>query len=79
MQLFQQMQQEGMNCDKFILVQVINACVKLKTLQDGKHVHEQIIENGFEYDIFVGNSLVDMHAKCESMEDTWNVFNKMPF
>jgi pentatricopeptide repeat protein len=27
----------------------------------------------------VGNSLVDMHAKCESMEDTWNVFNKMPF
>jgi pentatricopeptide repeat protein len=20
-----------------------------------------------------------MYAKCESMEDTWNVFNKMPF
>jgi pentatricopeptide repeat protein len=26
---------------------------------------------------FVGNSLVDMYAKCGSMEDSWRVFNKM--
>jgi pentatricopeptide repeat protein len=27
---------------------------------------------------FVGNSLVDMYAKCKSIEDGWQVFNKMP-
>ncbi len=26
----------------------------------------------------MGNSLVDMYAKCGSMEDAWRVFNKMP-
>jgi hypothetical protein len=56
MQLFQQMHQEGMNHDKFTFVQVINACLELGTLQNGKHVHEQIIQNGFKYDIFAGNS-----------------------
>jgi hypothetical protein len=72
------MQQEGMNCDNFTFFQVINTCAELGTLQDGRHVHEQIIQNGFEFDIFVGNRLVDMYAKCGSMEDIWNVFNKMP-
>jgi pentatricopeptide repeat protein len=29
-------------------------------------------------DDFVGNSLVEMYAKCGRMEDAWKVFNKMP-
>jgi pentatricopeptide repeat protein len=29
-------------------------------------------------DVFVGNSLVEMYAKCGHMEDAWRVFNKMP-
>jgi pentatricopeptide repeat protein len=29
-------------------------------------------------DVFVGNSLVEMYAKCGRMEDAWRVFNKMP-
>ncbi len=31
-----------------------------------------------ESDVFVGNSLVDMYAKCRIMEDVWKVFNRMP-
>ncbi len=38
----------------------------------------QIIKNGWDLDVFVGSSLVDMYAKCGSMEDAWRVFNKMP-
>jgi len=26
----------------------------------------------------VGNSLVDMYAKCGSMEEAWRVFNRIP-
>ncbi len=29
--------------------------------------------------MFVTNSLVDMYAKCGSIEDALKVFNKMPF
>jgi hypothetical protein len=28
-----------------------------------------MVQKGFESDGFVGNSLVDMYAKCESIED----------
>jgi hypothetical protein len=28
-------------------------------------------------DVFLGNNLVDMYVKCESLEDGWIVFNKM--
>jgi hypothetical protein len=35
-------------------------------------VHQQIIQCGLELDVF----LVDMYAKCGSMEYAWSVFNK---
>jgi pentatricopeptide repeat protein len=76
--LFQQMQQEGLQPDHVTFVGVLNACASVGALEEGRCVHEQIIHRGWESDIFVGNSLVDMHAKCASMDDAWRVFNKMP-
>ncbi|CAK9213961.1 unnamed protein product [Sphagnum jensenii] len=37
-----------------------------------------IVQSRCESDVFVGSSLVDMYAKCGSMEDAARVFNKMP-
>jgi len=59
-------------------VGVLNACVSVVALKKGKCVHQQIIQSCLELDVFVGSSLVDMYAKCGSMEDAWSVFNKMP-
>jgi len=64
--------------DSFTFVQVIKACAGLRTLEDSRLVHKQLIQSGLESDVFMGNSLVDMYAKCGSMEDAWRVFNKMP-
>jgi pentatricopeptide repeat protein len=75
--LFQQMQQEGMEPDPVTFVGVVNACASIAALEDGKRVHEQIIQRGFESIMFVGNSLVDMYAKCGSIEDPLRVFNRM--
>ncbi len=74
MQLFQQMQ-GGMSPNKFTFVQLIHTCAGLEALKDGRHVHEQ---SGWDSDVFVETSLIDMYAKCWSMEDAWNMFNKMP-
>jgi pentatricopeptide repeat protein len=38
----------------------------------------QIIQWGCESDAYVGSSLVDVYAKCGSIEDAWRVFNRMP-
>jgi pentatricopeptide repeat protein len=78
MELFQQLQQEGMIPDRFTFVQVINACTNLRLLDDGRHIHRQIIQSGCESDLYVSCSLVDMYAKCGSIEDAQAVFNRMP-
>jgi len=77
LELFQ-MQQEGVQPDPVTFVGVLNACASAVTLEEGRHAHEQIIQSGFESDSFVGSSLVNMYAKCGSIEDPRSVFNKMP-
>jgi hypothetical protein len=42
-----------MSPDNFTFVQVINACAGLGALEDGRHVHEQIIQSCYESDVFV--------------------------
>ncbi len=37
-------------------VGVINACASMIALEEGRCVHQQIIESGLESDVFVGSS-----------------------
>ncbi len=67
-----------MSHDKFMFVQVINTCAGLGAFAEGRIVCEHLIQSGCESDVFVGSSLLDIYAKCGSMEDAWRVFNKMP-
>jgi pentatricopeptide repeat protein len=78
LELFRQMQQEGVQPNSVTFVGVLNACASVVALEEGRCVHQQIIQSGLELDGFLGSSLVDMYAKCGSMKDGWNVFNKMP-
>jgi len=48
-------------------------------LEEGRCVHQEVIQSGLELDVFVGSSLVDMYAMCGSMGNACRVFNKMPF
>ncbi len=59
-------------------VGVLNACASVVALEEGRQVHEQIIENGCESDVCVGNSVIDMYTKRGSMDDACKVINKMP-
>jgi hypothetical protein len=58
-------------------VGLLNACASVIVLEEGRFVHQQIIQSVLESDVFVGNSLVKMCAKCGSLEAAWIVFNKM--
>jgi pentatricopeptide repeat protein len=78
LELFQQMQQEGVQSDPVTFVGVLNACASMVGLEEGRHAHEQIIQSGYESVAVVGNILIDMYAKCGSIEDVKRVFNKLP-
>jgi pentatricopeptide repeat protein len=60
LELFRQMQQEGVWPDSVTFVEVLNAYASVVALERGRHVHHQIIQSGLELDFLVGNSLVDM-------------------
>ncbi|CAK9218943.1 unnamed protein product [Sphagnum troendelagicum] len=78
LELFPQMQHEGVQPNSVTFVGVLNACASIIALNKGRCVHLQIIQSGLESNVFVGNSLIDMYAKCGSLEDACRVFNKMP-
>ncbi|KAJ7297813.1 hypothetical protein O6H91_Y035300 [Diphasiastrum complanatum] len=75
--LFQQMQQTGIAPDKFAFVVVLKACTRISALEQGKQLHLDIIESGYESDVIVGSTLVDMYAKCGRIEDARKVFDSM--
>jgi len=60
---------KGVSPNKFTFIQVIKAFAALRTFEDGRLAHKQLIQTGCEFDVFVGSSLVDMYAKCGSIED----------
>jgi pentatricopeptide repeat protein len=73
--LFYEMRRSGVQPNQFTFASVLPVCADLRALKD---VHEDIIRGGFELDTFVGSALVDMYAKCGSIEDACNVFDKLP-
>eukprot|EP01018_Ginkgo_biloba_P030678 Gb_05649 [translate_table: standard] len=78
LKLFGQMQRAGLKPNSVTFASVIPACANLAALEQGKEVHEDIIRSGFQSDIFVGNALVDMYAKCGNVDNARKVLDKMP-
>ncbi|XP_024517431.1 pentatricopeptide repeat-containing protein At3g09040, mitochondrial [Selaginella moellendorffii] len=80
---------EANRCDKLppshVLVALLGACSKTATeesLQVGRRLHSIIIHGtspSSENDAIVYNSLVDMYAKCGSVEEAKVVFERMTY
>eukprot|EP01018_Ginkgo_biloba_P030238 Gb_09382 [translate_table: standard] len=76
--IFGQMQRTDVQLDHHTFPCVLKACAGLSALQRGKEIHDYIVKRGFESDVFVGNALVAMYAKCSSVDSARHVFDKMP-
>eukprot|EP01018_Ginkgo_biloba_P019473 Gb_00852 [translate_table: standard] len=76
--LFRKMQLATVKPDSVTFASILPACANSAALEHGKEVHEEIIRSGFHSVIFVGNALIDMYAKCGSVEDARKVFDKSP-
>eukprot|EP01018_Ginkgo_biloba_P030196 Gb_04417 [translate_table: standard] len=78
LKLFQCLQLTGVKPNSVTIASILPACANLAALQQGKEIHSYIIRNGFESEFFVGSSLIDMYAKCGSVDIACIVFDKMP-
>ncbi|XP_057861280.2 pentatricopeptide repeat-containing protein At2g21090 isoform X2 [Cryptomeria japonica] len=78
LELFQNMQLGGMKPNMDTLASVLQACASLGDLCRGMEVHTDMIRSRHLADVFVASALVDMYAKCGSIEVARKVFDKMP-
>eukprot|EP01018_Ginkgo_biloba_P001307 Gb_24666 [translate_table: standard] len=77
LKLFREMQLLGVKPNSKTFASVLPACTRLSALEQGVEIHGEIVRSGFHSDIFVGNALVDMYAKCGSVEIARKLFDKM--
>eukprot|EP01018_Ginkgo_biloba_P018849 Gb_21580 [translate_table: standard] len=75
--LFHQMQLLHTNPNSVTMCSVLRTCVQVSALQLGRQMHGYIISTGFESNVFVGTALIDMYAKCGSLECARKAFDKM--
>ncbi len=75
--LFGKYNNKGMIPNKFSFSQLLNKCASLQAHEEGRHIHTQIIQRGYESDVFVGSSLIDMYAKCGNIVDAQRAFSNM--
>ncbi|GAB4840716.1 hypothetical protein Ancab_021481 [Ancistrocladus abbreviatus] len=58
----------SMHPDGISFVNVLAACAGLSALMQGRQIHASAVRNGLFENMFVGNALVDMYAKCDVLE-----------
>ncbi|GAV89142.1 PPR domain-containing protein/PPR_2 domain-containing protein/PPR_3 domain-containing protein [Cephalotus follicularis] len=59
------------------LVTALSACARLGALDLGKWVHAYAESHGYKGNLYVGNALIDMYAKCGLIENALSVFHSM--
>ncbi|CAA0813115.1 Pentatricopeptide repeat-containing protein -chloroplastic [Striga hermonthica] len=67
----------GVKPNDVTLVGLLSACGKKADLKFGKWVHSYITKNGIEPNLILCNAILDMYAKCVSMKDARNLFDRM--
>lgn len=92
--LYAHMQESSVEPDLRTFVCVLKACcsiaareqptamfeemVKAESLNIGKRIQEHLFKMGLKLDVHVGTALVNMYAKCGSMNDALQIFEALP-
>ncbi|KAK7359201.1 hypothetical protein VNO77_01151 [Canavalia gladiata] len=76
--LFDEMQSKGLSPDIYTVTSVVHACACSNALDKGRDVHNYIKKNNMGSSLPVSNALMNMYAKCGSLEEAHLVFSQIP-
>jgi pentatricopeptide repeat protein len=77
LQLFEEMQWEGMIPDKLTFLSILAACADLLAHEQGKKVHAAIVSRRFHVDEMVGTALIHMYGRCGDVGGAREVFDNI--
>ncbi|CAL4927801.1 unnamed protein product [Urochloa decumbens] len=75
--LFREMQAKGLKPTPVTVIIVLSACALLGALELGRWIHDYVRKIELDSLVKVSTALIDMYAKCGSLEDAIAVFQGM--
>ncbi|KAL7601003.1 hypothetical protein Lser_V15G27140 [Lactuca serriola] len=75
--LYFEMINNGVFPNNYTFTYVLKACSNLSAIDMGRNVHDHMVRTGWEMDVFVGASLINMYAKCGNVSNARQVFDKI--
>ncbi|KAH7671797.1 TPR-like protein [Dioscorea alata] len=78
MELFNRMKIDGVKPNSVTMLAMLLACAGLSSMDHGQGIHCYILKSGLLSDVFIGNSLIDMYAKCGCLASAVQTFYEMP-
>ncbi|CAL0313809.1 unnamed protein product [Lupinus luteus] len=64
--------------DSFTLSSILPIFAEHVDIIKGKEIHGYAIRHGFDADVFIGSSLIDMYAKCTRVDHSLSAFFLLP-
>lgn len=77
LEFYAEMRELQVTPDNYTFPSVISACGSLMDLERGRSVHEHVRESGFESDLYINNTLIDMYCRCNEFVSARQVFDGM--
>lgn len=76
--VFAEMVLQGIMPTRFTLASVFSACGALSNVACGRRCHGFVVKIGLDKNVYVGNALLGMYAKCGCYEDAVQAFGDVP-
>ncbi|KAK9921789.1 hypothetical protein M0R45_030285 [Rubus argutus] len=78
LELFRQLQREGMTSNYVTYASVLTALSGLAALDLGRQVHNHVLRRELTSYVVLQNSLIDMYSKCGNLSYSRRIFDSMP-
>ncbi|KAI3449689.1 hypothetical protein Pfo_006354 [Paulownia fortunei] len=78
LEFFREITRAGQQLDQVSVISVLSACGRSGNLLNGMEVHAFALKNGMELDLQVGNTIIDMYAKCSKTSFMDSAFRRIP-
>ncbi|XP_058109545.1 pentatricopeptide repeat-containing protein At5g59600-like [Magnolia sinica] len=75
--LFYEMQRQGLRPNEYILCSVIRACANTSNLKAGEQIHLIVLHYSIDSDAFIGTALINLYSKCGRFDNVCRVFDRM--
>ncbi|KAF3794462.1 Pentatricopeptide repeat-containing protein [Nymphaea thermarum] len=72
------MRRQGMRPDPSLYCILLKSCADSRNIEVGATIHEEIMRQGLESDVFIANNLIGMYGVCGRLPDARQVFDGMP-